>query len=444
MEKVKFGIVERDDIENQKYFLRRGCAMKNRLKKVTALVLGACMVAGLAACGGTNTAASDNGESGSTAAASGSQDGSTSVESSGNSTIVTDASGLKIGYNYFGTGGYSLAALANQTQIVLDACGDESVSADDQFSVETLVSDVQNMISAGCDGLVIWLPAEPLYETVANMCAEAGVYFVLNDKVPSDPAIKEAIMSNEYFAGACAPANAVYGEILANYAIEQGWKTCITTSSAEGDATDQPRLDAFKAAFEAAGGEILSELHADTTAEGLTQVQDALVACDEPDFIYGVGSDYGINACTALENYPDYETKVITSGLDKEALGLLMDENSPMEMINGDYWISGLFSAVMLQNACEGNILKDADGNVIYVDDIQPFEVSPEAYPLYEKHFMNESVYSAEEIQAMIGITYDEMMEIIDNYSLENRLMDKYEAGLITEDEMTAAGFSVK
>lgn len=353
---------------------------------------------------------------------------------------AADGEQLKIGYNYFGTGGYSLAALANQTQVVLDACGDESVAADDQFSVETLVTDIENMISSGCDGIVIWLPAEPLYETVANKCAEAGVYFVLNDKIPSDPAIREALMNNEYFAGACAPANDVYGAELAQYALDQGWKTCITTSSAEGDASDQPRLDAFKETFESGGGTILTELHADTTADSLVQIQDALVANEEPDFIYGVGSDYAINACTALENYPDYETKVITSGLDKEALGLLLDDNSPMVMINGDNWISGLFSAVMLQNACEGNVLKDADGNVIFVDDVQPFQVSAETYNLYEEYFMNESVYTEEEIQNMIGISYDDMINVIKEYNLENRLNAKYEAGLISEDEMKAAG----
>ena len=348
--------------------------------------------------------------------------------------------GIKIGYNYFGTGGYSLAALANQSQIVLDACGVESVAADDQFSVETLVTDIENMISSGCDGIAIWLPAEPLYETVANKCAEAGVYFVLNDKVPSDPAIKEALMNNEYFAGACAPANAVYGQIMAQYALDQGWETCITTSSAEGDATDQPRLDAFKETFEAGGGTILNELHADTVADSLVQIQDALVASDEPDFIYGVGSDYAINACTALESYPDYETKVITSGLDKEALGLLIDENSSLVVINGDNWISGMFSAVMLENAVEGNVLKDADGNVIYVEDIQPFEVSADTYPLFEKYFMNESAYSADEIKSMLGISYDEMMNIINDYSLENRLNAKYEAGEVSEEEMKSAG----
>lgn len=393
-------------------------------KKMLAVLLTAAMTLGLCAGCAGNSENTDNASSG--------------VDEN------VESSGFKVGYNYFGTGGYSLAALTNQTQIVLDACGNESVSADDQFSVETLIKDVENMISSGCDGVVVWLPAEALYPQIVKMCEDAGVYFVLNDKVPTDPTIREQVVSSEYFAGACAPENAVYGEILAEYALSQGWETCITTSSAEGDASDQPRLDAFKEKFESEGGVILAELHSDTTADSLPAVQDALIANEEPDFIYGVGSDYAINACTALNDYPDYETKVITSGLDKDALELLMDENSPMVMINGDYWISGLFSAVMLQNALEGNVLKDADGNVIYVENIQPFEVSTQTYDLYEKYFMNEPVYSAEEIQAMVGITYDEMMEIINNYSLENRLMEKYEAGVISAEEMEAAGFTVE
>lgn len=357
----------------------------------------------------------------------------------GATSALADSS-VKIGYNYFGTGGYSLAALANQSQVVLDYCGDESTSTDDQFSVENIITDVENMISSGCDGVIIWLPAEPLYKVVGQMCEDAGVYFVLNDKVPQTQEVRDFLNSCEYFAGAVAPANAEYGAAMANYALDQGWKTCIATSSAEGDASDQPRLDAFKKVFEAAGGEILAEVHSDTTADSLPNIQDALIACDEPDFIYGVGSDYAITACTALEDYPMYDTQVITSGLDKEALGLLLDDTCPLVTINGDYWIAGYFSAVILQNACEGNKLTDAEGKAIWVDDIMPFEVSETSYPLYEKYFLNESVYTKDETVAMIGISYDEMMTIIHDYSLENRLMAKNAAGIISDAEMQEAG----
>ena len=121
-----------------------------------------------------------------------------------------------------------------------------------------------------------------------------------------------------------------------------------------------------------------------------------------------------------------------------------MDETVPLEMINGDYWIAGCFSAIVLQNACAGNKLTDANGNAIWVDTIEPFEVSAETYDLYEKYFMDQSVYTEEEIQAMVGISCDEMLSIINDYSLDSRLMAKYEAGIIPADEMKAAGYDVQ
>lgn len=414
--------------------------MGNKWKKIIALGIAICMVVSMTACGSgesvsTTESSADTSDSG--------ENESGVEETAGNESsaeIPVETSGIKIGYNYFGTGSYALAALANQSQIVLDVLGDESISTDDQFSVENIITDVENMIASGCNGIIIWLPAEPLYPVVANMCEEAGVYFVLNDKIPADPEIKETLMNCEYFAGAIAPANAEYGKAMAEYAISQGWTTCISTSSAEGDATDQPRLDAFTEVFEGAGGTILREVHSETTADSLPNVQDALVACEEPDFIYGVGSEYAITACTALEGYPDYETKVITSGLEKEALELLLDDSSPLVTITGDYWVAGVFSAVVLQNACTGNKLVDADGKAIWVDDIMPFEVSEQTYDLYKKYFLDEPVYTPNEIQSMIGISYDEMMEIINSYNLESRLKAKNEAGIISDEEMAAAG----
>lgn len=401
------------------------------MKKILALILALCMVFALCACG-----------AGETASAPAVEEPAAEAPAAGAAAETTDvaSTGIKIGYNIFGTGGYPLASLANQSQVALDYLGDESINADDHFSVETIISDVENMISSGCDGIAIWLPAPPLYMVVANMCEEAGVYFVLNDKIPADPEIKEQLLACEYFAGAVAPANAQYGTDMANYALEQGWKTCILNSSAQGDASDQPRLDAFKEVFEAAGGEILATVYNETTADSLPNMQDALIACEEPDFIYAVGSDYALTAATALEDYPDYETKIITSGLDRETLGLLMDESSPIVTVNGDYWIAGYFSAVVLHNACMGNKLVDADGNAIWVDNIPAFEVNAEIYPLYEKYFLNETVYTAEETQAFAGASYDEILEAIQAYSLESRLLAKNAAGIIPDAELEAVG----
>lgn len=359
---------------------------------------------------------------------------------------VNNAGTYKIGYNYFGSSAYSLMTLANNTKIVVDAFGNEAVAMDDEYSVEKIVQDVENMISTGIDGLVVWLPADSLYQTVASLCEAAEIPFVLNDKIPTDPAVAESIKANPYFAGAVAPANAEYGALIAEYALDKGWTTCIVSSSAVGDASDQPRLDAFKEKFEAAGGKILQELHADTSDQYLTQIEDALIATGEVDFIYGVGSDMGTAACVALEKY-DYDTKVVTSGLDKEALNLL--EKGTMEMVNGDNWIAGMYSAIVLQNFLEGNKLVDAEGNVPWIDNILPFTVPDSQFDLYREYFIDNDCYSKEEIRQMSGgsnpdFDYSAFVKVIEEYSLESRLLAKYEEGLITAEQLSEAGIEVK
>lgn len=357
---------------------------------------------------------------------------------SGNSRIV-------IGYNYFGSNSYALLSLANNSKEVIDAFGETPLAMDDEFSVEKIIQDIENMISHGVNGLIIWLPVETLYPTVSKMCQEAKVPFVLNDKIPTNPDIIATLKANPYFAGAIAPANSVYGEAIAKFALAKGYKTCIISSSAVGDPSDTPRLEAFKKAYAAGGGKVLSELHTDSADAAQSQIEDALAANPNPDLIYGVGSDFGIAACYALKS-KNFKTKVVTSGLDKAALELF--QGNTMEMVNGDFWVCGMLSAVILQNYLDGTPLKDAHGNMIWYDQVMPFEVPKNQYPLYVKYFLNEYCYSPDELRQMSGknnpaFNYDAFMDVIKNYSLENRLIKKYKEGKIPKDEMKSAGISV-
>lgn len=331
----------------------------------------------------------------------------------------------KIGYNYFGSGSYALLTLANNSKLVIDAFGNEAMAMDDEFNVEKIVQDIENMISSGVDGLIIWLPAESLYLTVADMCKEAKIPFVLNDKIPSDPEIIKALHENEYFAGAIAPANAVYGEMLANYALDQGWTKCFISGPSAGDPSDTPRIEAFREVFEGAGGTVYTETHADSADAALPQIENALTAYPDIDFVYGSGSDYGIAACQALENM-GVDAKVLTSGLDSQALELLQD-GTYMQVVNGDYWVCGMYAAVILQNYLDGTPLKDADGKAVWVDDVQPFEVPADKFELYKEHFLDNYCYSTEEIQQMSGkynpdFNYDAFIKAVHSYSLDERL----------------------
>jgi ABC-type sugar transport system substrate-binding protein len=198
------------------------------------------------------------------------------------------------------------------------------VLKDDNFQASSIISDFMEVINSGkVQGVCIWAPAGELVTPIAEACEANHVYFTLSDKVPAD--VKDSLMGMEYFAGAVGPANEVYGKDAADYAIAQGWKTCVVTTSAEGDTSDQPRYDAFKEAFEANGGTIVTTVNNDSTDVSLENVRNALNGLDAaPDFIYGVGSSYALTAITALDDHADWSTKVITSGLEDDVIKLLV------------------------------------------------------------------------------------------------------------------------
>ncbi len=350
------------------------------------------------------------------------------------------AGGAKIGVNCFGSSSYALLTLANNSKNVWEAYGDDVTVSDDNFQVDKIVQDVENMISSGVQGLGIWLPADNLYEQVAELCEENKVPFVLVDKIPTDEAIAETIKANPYFAGAVSPANAVYGEQIAKFAEDQGWESCIISSSSIGDPSDTPRLDAFKETFT---GDIAAELHADAADAAQGQIEDALVANPDVDFIYGTGSDFGVAGVNVLDNQGNTDIAVVTSGLDSSAVTAL--SNGQLALLSGDNWISGTLAAVLLQNWVDGNPIKDADGNVPYITDIQPFTLTPEQCDLFTKVFIDNFCYTDDELQAMrtsvnADFGYDAFMKVASDFSFEERAKALCAAGVVSQDDLDAAG----
>ena len=139
---------------------------------------------------------------------------------------------------------------------------------------------------------------------------------------------------------------------------------------------------------------------------------------NEPDFIYGTGSDFGIAAVNALNN-ADEDIPVLTSGLDSQALDY--EAQGKIQMINGDFWVCGYYAAVLLEAYLHGNQMLDADGKVPYIDDVVPFEVPSEKYELYKKVFLDDTPYSQEETVALVNGTYDNFLESLYSYSIDER-----------------------
>ena len=136
--------------------------------------------------------------------------------------------------------------------------------------------------------------------------------------------------------------------------------------------------------------------------------------------------------------------KIVTADFDETILAS-MKESDTVAFLIGDFLVCGSYAAVLMCNYLNGTPITDEDGSAPYIDVVPAFSIPVAEQELFAKYVAGDCIYSAEECQAMMGLTLDEFVNdvILEFNSLENRLMAKYEQGIISADEMEAAGLSV-
>lgn len=347
-----------------------------------------------------------------------------------------------IGYNYFAAGDYALDTLANNTKHGIEASGYTAKGVCDNGSLDQLVTDVENLIASGVDGLVLWIPNDSIYLTVADICEKAEVPFVFADKVPTDSSITEELVQNyKMYKGGVTPDNYSYGVQMAEYALDQGYKTSIILASGVGDASGTPRIEGFKDVFEEAGGKIVGEQHTDDSNQAVTQAEDIYLANTDADCIMATGaSTFGSAGLEVLKKYNDQNMKIITADFDKTILQSMKDEDY-VQFLIGDFLVSGTYASSILVNALEGTPMTNEDGTAAYIDTVPAFSIPVEQQDLFNEYIAGDNIYSDEEIASWLGMSKDDFEKnVVSTYSLEERLNAKHDAGQISDDEMKAAG----
>ena len=111
-----------------------------------------------------------------------------SPEPSGEASEEAAGSGgqLLIGHNNILKGNYSVDILENTIQATCDALDIELMVTNDETQVEKSVTNVDNMISAGVDGLIFLGMSDTLFPVIAEKCEAANVPFAIVDHIPAD------------------------------------------------------------------------------------------------------------------------------------------------------------------------------------------------------------------------------------------------------------------
>ena len=239
--------------------------MKRVLKKVTAALLAATMVVGLAACG--------NGGS--------SDDKSSKSSKSGK---------VKIGVSIWS----STDVLGSQCKKMLDAAAkalDVDVQYVDQGHVsEKVTASVEQLAAAGCRGIIICNSSDTEMTSAIKTCNDNKVYLAQFFRVISkeDSAdIYKAAKDSAYYIGAVHEDEPANGAELVKILLDKGDRNIGLIGWEQGDATWLGRWKGYKAGVEKWNKEnpddkakISEPQYAGTTSEGGSKAAEALMAAD--------------------------------------------------------------------------------------------------------------------------------------------------------------------
>ncbi|MDO4491056.1 MAG: sugar ABC transporter substrate-binding protein [Lachnospiraceae bacterium] len=386
-------------------------------KRILALILGAAMAASaFVGCGSS----SDKG--GDTAAKS---------EGAAEETKKEAPSDIKIGVSIWS----STDVLGSQCKKILDAAADSlgvSVQYVDQAHVsEQVTASVETLVAAGCQGIIICNSSDTEMASAIKTCNDAGVYLAQFFRIISEENSKDiydAATKSPYYMGAVHENEPENGKKLVQILIDKGDRNIGLIGWEQGDATWLGRWEGYKAGVEEWNAanpndqvKLSDPQYAGTSSEGGSKAAEALMSADPTlDALIpaGGGGDPLLGAIAAVERAGKTDSVDIVSTDFLPDLGERLADGS-MAGESGGHYCDPLFAFMMVYNAIQGNYT-DIEGNFIDVEFPYLYVASADDYTAYEKYFVDQLPYTADELKAMGEMSLDDLKAAAAALSIED------------------------
>ncbi|MDR2659823.1 MAG: substrate-binding domain-containing protein [Spirochaetaceae bacterium] len=349
-----------------------------------------------------------------------------------------DSDKLTIGFNNYSKGIYSLDILEKGFLATCEALGVESMVVNDEGKVENSSVNVDNMISAGVDGIVFFGIYDTMFPVIAQKCNEAGVPFVFFDHMPADDVLTDLAENFEEYKGIAATVDNDTGKNLGSYAAGKGLKKALIITAPRSDTSHVARTAGFTDAFQAGGGQVLMVSYGEVDLPSvMTRANDALTAHPDVDCIYVTNGDAGAALVETLDKHPEVNAELYVTDLDPGVLSGLA--SGKVAAANGAHWVNVDFATALLVNALRGNEIFDGDRPPRLV---VPVMVLPaNMVDMYQRFWIDQQPFSADEMRSWVGpdVTVDVFKNELANYNITSRLEAKVRAGLLTQADLDAA-----
>ena len=329
------------------------------------------------------------------------------------------------GYNNFGQGAYPLDMNEKETTYALESVGVKIKVANNEFTVDKIITDAQNLISSKVDGLIVWSASDTLYSSFNDLCSSSKTPFVLGDKYPLGEDTKAMLRENPYFAGAISTQDADAGAQLAKRALADGHKTAIIVAAAAGDTNHDLRVAGFKDAFEAGGGKVLGVVHCADPSEAVQKSNDLLTANSEAECLYGSGGDFSMGALSAMQStgikMPIYGTDIDPNVLKAIKAGDVVEANGAA----GPY-CAGIAGTLLL-NYLDGHPILDENGQAPMSNGLKFVTVTKDNADDFEKYWLGNHPFTPDDYKNLCyrynpNVTWQDYQNLLDNYNYDTRV----------------------
>ena len=344
---------------------------------------------------------------------------------------AADNGDIKIGVSIWS----STDVLGSQCKKILDeaakALGVEVQYVDQGHVSEQVTASVDQLIAAGCQGIIICNSSDTEMMSAINSANNNGVYLAQFFRIISEdanPDIYELAKASDYYTGAVHENEPENGEKLVQILLDKGCRNIGLIGWNQGDATWLGRWEGYKAGVDKWNAEhpddqakLSDPQYAGTTSEGGAKAADALMSAD-PDLDAlipaGGGGDPLQGAIAAVEKAGKTDSIAIVSTDFLPDLGERL-ANGSMAGQSGGHYCDPLFAFMMVYNAIKGNY-SDFGGTFNDVNFPYLFVSSPEDYEAYEKYFVDQLPYTDEELVEMSNLSLDELAEKAASLSIED------------------------
>lgn len=367
---------------------------KSALKKVMAVLLAAMMLFMVTAC-------------------------------SGGGDTQTTGEKKKIGMIWYGNTdamGGTFYAWANHAAEVLNV---ELVWSLGALDTATELTDCENLINAGCDG-IYFIPMDTAANLqLGNACQQAGVYWATSNRDIIDDEVLAAVEANPYFVTRIYDNSYdVCKDMVAELAEQGITKVCMIS----GDPTDAMMVDRNNGFIDGCAEnniEILGTFQNPSSGDATTVVDGVnnfLTLYPEMEAILAVSGTNGVGDAimSALNGSGREPGSIKVAAFDTFDGNQEAFEQGWLSVSCGGYTTECLVAFLALVNRVQGNVIQDG----VFEMTLSPLLItSAEDMEIFSQYVDNPDVqlYSDELIQSLVGpdVTVEDYQAVLDDWSID-------------------------